>query len=287
MDSRLIVKREANKENLWSVDDFLYYAVKLNDYNIGGVPLICLVCSAWFVPTNCELLGKWFSKVVPNGTYVEGSLQHYRNIAEIENRTIYKWKGFHVWIEYVDMASGEEKVLDPCSMAVFSKKYFYESEVPEVKNKIPCSKVEFYEGLEPTKDNILDEFDDYRLAFLLNTVKTFTTSDFGYFQGAIDKWLDEFQENNNIKEIMDKFNDECLKKGLNLEDEVFSLFTDEEKWQGRRFKEQTNLLGQLVSRIEDIKRNGCANEEGEFVLIEDESKKETDATQADGTQKDK
>ncbi len=274
MSKANFINRESEKAGAWSFKDFMYKLQDLSHFNIGGVPLYLLAGSSWFVPTNCELLSRWFAFAMPNANYVEGSTAHYRMLAEYEKQP-YKWKGFHAWIEYFDEKSKEEKVLDPVSMLVFNKNYFYENENVIVNNIIPCSECQNLVQFKPTKSLEADEFDMVRLGFLMNTVGHFTSNDFGFLKEDIDKWAETVEKNNGLQEIKKQFFNEYLDKlKLNKHDLVFKLFDDKETFGGARFEEQNYMLSQMTGRLSGLQELGYITKDGEFLKVDEILEKE-------------
>lgn len=255
-----IIQKDFSNKDVCFFDEYVKHLANLSGYNIGGVQLHLLAASSWFVGTNCELLGGWFAEVLPNGTYVEGTTEHYREIAKQEKEH-YKWPGFHVWIEYKDEATGREKVLDPCSHMVYDKKYFYESEKAEICNLYPCSEVSKMLEFRPSKNLQSNEFDEFRFAYLINTLRNFTTADFGLFKNQIDDWAKDVESLNELDKRRNEFEEKYLSADESLMSIISLLFTDNVLFEGPRFDEQNYMLSQMVERLEDLKARGYTDEE--------------------------
>lgn len=271
----MFVKRTLKKDNAYSFYEYIKHLQALSNFNIGGVPLHLLAGSSWFAPTNCELLARWFAHVIPDGTVVEGTTAHYIEEAKKDPNPPYKWAGFHVWIEYKDEFN-QEKLLDPCSFLVFNKDYFYKTEDAKVVSRTPCKQYETNFNFPPTDNLNADEFDAYRLGFLMNMISHFTGTDFGFFKDDIDEWAKEFESSNNLENCRQEFIDKYVANSdKDINDLVFELFDNPNSFGGQRFYEQQFLMCQLAGRLQSLKEMGFMDENETLTLPEEWDEEKT------------
>lgn len=224
---------------------------RLNEYNLGGIPLPLIVLCQKITTSNCYTISKIISDVCPDYDFVLGEVESMRNANDCNGIIKTNYNGFHAWLEKDNM------VYDPVLSIFIDKDFYYTNEKVIVhskdkqKNKKSCSK--YNKFLIPTKEEPTSIFSKYRMLIILESIKPFIEQDTWIYSKALKEAFFEVYESFNKEKVKEEIKNHFPHLNKETFNDVFDELLKNKKYNEDGFQDcQASFIGLLGRQMREL-----------------------------------
>lgn len=224
---------------------------RLNDYNLGGIPLPLIVLCYKITTSNCYTISKLILEACPDFMFIEGEVESMKTAGDCNGMIKNSTKGYHVWLEK------DNFVYDPVLALFFDKDFYYEHEKAVVRSRKTLEEVsatsKYNKAFIPKKKIPSSIFSKYRLLIILEAMKPFIEQ---------DNWIYSKPLQEEFSDLYNQFDKEGIKTqiktifpNLNKEtfSEIYNELTTNKKYDEDGFQQsQTAFLALLGRQMREL-----------------------------------
>jgi len=225
---------------------------RLNDYNLGGIPLPLIVLCYKITTSNCYTISKLILEACPEFTFVEGEVDSMKHAGDCGGIIKNSYEGYHVWLEK------DNFVYDPVLAMFFDKDFYYKHEKVVVHSKRKLCEVsecsEFNKSFIPKTEQPSSIFSKYRMLIILEAMKPFVEQDTWIYSNAVQQSFNDFYSELDKEEIKSEI--KTLFPSLTQDNfsTFYDLLTTNKKYDEDGFqKSQTAFLSLLGRQMQELR----------------------------------
>jgi len=194
--------KEENKDKVFfgKINELTH---RLNEYNLGGIPLPLIILCQNLTTTNCYTISKIILDACPDFTFVQGEVESMKKANDCNGIIKNEYDGFHVWLEKDDM------VYDPVLALFIDKKFYYLQEKVVVHSKHSLEQIQnesqHNKAFTASKNEPTSIYSKYRMLIILEAMKPFIEQ---------DSWIYSKPLKNAFFSFYDSFDKETIKQEI-------------------------------------------------------------------------